>query len=35
MEWIIRGEELANDFMIGLEIEEQDLIPDNIVSEYK
>jgi len=35
VEWILRGEELANDFMIGLEIEEQDLIPDNIVSEYK
>jgi len=34
-EWILRGEILQNNFIIGLEIEEQDLIPDNIVSEYK
>lgn len=34
-EWILRGEEINTDFLLGLEIEDSDLVNDNIVSQYK
>ncbi len=35
LEWILRGEQLSNNFLLGLEIEEKDLVTDNIISQYK